>query len=73
MPVVWLDAELAAQVRLLLLDPMTGKMRWGGWRGLITRLLRDWIEKQKLDPSEANDLSRQSYATTRSQDAQSQS
>jgi hypothetical protein len=59
---VWIPAALAAEISLLLMDPRTGKTKWGAWNTLITRLLRDWVESQRLDPKEANILSTTSFS-----------
>lgn len=31
---------------MLLLDPMAGKIEYGALSNLVTRLLREWVEKQ---------------------------
>jgi hypothetical protein len=38
--------ETYARVRLLLLDPITGQVRYGKMSQLISRLLADWVERQ---------------------------
>jgi hypothetical protein len=53
---VWLSAALAAEVNLLLLDPKTNRMRWGAWQALVEGLVRRWVEGQKLNPAQANEL-----------------
>jgi hypothetical protein len=40
--------ETYAQVRLLLLDPVTKKVKWGAMSQLVTRLLQDWVDKQRV-------------------------
>jgi len=39
--------SIAVKVDLLLADPLTGKPKHGAWSTLVTRLLNDWLEKQK--------------------------
>lgn len=49
-PVEWnvsLDGSIAAQVELLLSDPLTGRPRHGARAKLINQLLADWLERQK--------------------------
>lgn len=63
---VYIDEGLATKLNLLLLDPATGRTRWGAWQALVERLVREWVASQLLDPAEADALRAQSYATTRS-------
>lgn len=42
-----IPVDLAGQVELLLLDPVTSKPRHGARSELVTRLLRDWILNQQ--------------------------
>ena len=49
-PVEWkvnVPSTTAAQVELRLLDPVTHKTRYGARGQLITRLLNEWLERQK--------------------------
>jgi len=51
-PIEWsisLPSDLAAQVELLLLDPMRGKPKVGARSKLIEQLLRGWIEERKKE------------------------
>jgi cell division inhibitor SulA len=61
-PSVTLDAPLAAQVTLLLMDPLSRKVRWGAWQNLISRLVREWVQSQRRDPSEAEVLRTSTHA-----------
>lgn len=49
-PVEWkisIRSSTAAQIALLLTDPLTGKIKHGARGQLIDRLLTDWIRKQQ--------------------------
>jgi len=51
-PIEWsisLPSDLAAQVELLLLDPMRGKPKVGARSKLIEQLRRGWIEERKKE------------------------
>jgi hypothetical protein len=41
-----MPSHLAMRVDLLLLDPMTGKVKYGSRIQLIEQLLREWLAKQ---------------------------
>lgn len=41
-----LPTELTSKVDLLLLDPMTGKVRYGSRTQLVETLLRNWLSSQ---------------------------
>lgn len=41
--------SLYAQVHLILLDPLRGKVSYGDWTGLMEHLLEEWLEKQKAN------------------------
>ena len=43
---VSLPEDLFARVELLLLNPITGKMKYGDFSRLIEQLLREWLDKQ---------------------------
>ena len=43
---ITLPDSIATQVELLLCDAMTGKPAYGARGDLITKLLREWLEKQ---------------------------
>lgn len=50
-PVSWyvsIPSSLAAEVELILLDPLTGRPRFGERSQLVELLLRDWVEKMRL-------------------------
>jgi hypothetical protein len=44
----YVPVSLMRQVRLLLLDPSTGKIEYASFSNLITQLLTEWLEKQKI-------------------------
>jgi len=46
---VSLPESLHQQVHLLLLDPLHARTRYGTLSGLMTTLLRDWIDKQRKE------------------------
>ncbi|HYE38131.1 hypothetical protein [Methylocaldum sp.] len=39
--------RIAAQVELLLLDPLTGDIAYGARSALVNQLLREWLDKQR--------------------------
>ena len=39
--------SLFKEVKLLLMDPLRGRVRYRAMSGLVTMLLRDWVEKQR--------------------------
>lgn len=41
-----LPTELTAKVDLLLLDPMTGRVKYGSRKKLVEKLLREWLNKR---------------------------
>ena len=49
---VYIPADIAAQVELLLLDPMRERVRHGARGELIAKLLREWLEKRKAEIAE---------------------
>lgn len=60
-PHIRLDVEipesLAAEVELLLFDPVRGKTRYGARQRLIENLLRKWVEESKpTQPSNEEQL-----------------
>jgi hypothetical protein len=50
------DRKVLAEVRLLLLDPVSKQVRWGALSYLVNSLLTDWVERQRLDATEAETL-----------------
>lgn len=42
-----LPRDLAEDVKLLLLDPLTGKTRYGELRRISTMLWSNWVESQR--------------------------
>ena len=49
---VYLPQNLAAEIELLLLDPMREKIRYGARNELLERLLREWILEQRTGEHE---------------------
>ena len=50
-PVSWyvsLPQSLAAEVELILLDPLTGRPEFGKRSQLVESLLRNWVEEMRL-------------------------
>ena len=45
----YLPETLAAEVELLLLDPMREKVRYGARNELMEKLLRDWLNGQRAE------------------------
>ena len=43
----YVPVDLAAQIDLLLTDPMKDKPKYGAWSELVNSLLRDWLEEKK--------------------------
>lgn len=44
---VHLPASLMREIRILLLDPVYGKIKYGQLTHLITALLAEWLEKKR--------------------------
>jgi hypothetical protein len=44
---VWLTRDLLSELDFWLLDPFTGKRRYGARQSLITSLLEQWVRRQK--------------------------
>lgn len=44
---VYLPSSLAAEVELLLIDPLREKVKYGARNELLEKLLRDWLQKEK--------------------------
>jgi hypothetical protein len=49
-----IDENLMDTVKLLLLDPMTGKPKYGAQSRLVERLLREWVSHQQQAPQSAS-------------------
>lgn len=45
--VLYIPESVMSQVALLLLDPLSGKMRKGAMSDLTVSLYREWLEKQR--------------------------
>ncbi len=45
---VRLPQSLHDELRLHLLDPRTGSVRRGVWNKTIERILREWLDRQKV-------------------------
>lgn len=46
-----LRGSLVRKVRILLLDPKTGKVKYGALAKLVTQLLNDWVESKLKVPT----------------------
>lgn len=46
-----IPVPLAAEIELRLFDPKTGVVEYGARSALVERLLRQWIEQQKHNPT----------------------
>lgn len=46
--VVRIPRDLYDELRIVMLDPTTGHVRLGSWTRLMTGLLRDWLDTQKV-------------------------
>jgi hypothetical protein len=46
--------SVAAEVDLELFDPVLGKPRFGGWSGLVTQLLRDWLAERAKEKGQSD-------------------
>ncbi len=49
-----LPASLVREVKILLLDPTTGQVRYGSLSDLLTKLLRDWVNEMRLQSGETH-------------------
>jgi len=45
-----ISEDLHNQIKLLLLDPRTGRMPDRGWSRVIEEGMRLWLDKQKVSP-----------------------
>lgn len=45
-----LPRDLAEDVKLLLLDPVTGRTRYGELRRISTMLWSNWVDQQRAGP-----------------------
>ena len=44
--------KLEMEVRILLTDPVTGRISYGEMSGLITGLLKTWVEAKRIENKE---------------------
>lgn len=44
-----IPVDLAAEVELLLKDPLRERVKYGARSDLLERLLRDWIARQRIN------------------------
>lgn len=44
---VRLPVDLIAELRILTVDPRTGRARYGRWGQTFEHILREWIDSQK--------------------------
>lgn len=49
---IMIPSTLAAQVELILFDPLRGKTGFGTRSRLVSQLLKDWLELQKGNKDE---------------------
>jgi hypothetical protein len=49
---VKIPRQLFDQVRVLIVDPTTGRARIGSWQQLLVALLTRWITEQRSRPPE---------------------
>jgi hypothetical protein len=63
---IYLPGTLAAQIELLLLDPMRGKSRYGARTYLIEQLLRVWLRDTALRQAIQSDLENFKYGSSES-------
>ena len=55
-----IPVKLEMEVRILLTDPVTGRIAYRKMSNLVTELLKGWVEdKRKEDKEEDNEQSRQ--------------
>ena len=52
---IQLPIELQERVDEQLQDPLSGKVRYGGWRKLVESLLREWVENKEAQSHADND------------------
>lgn len=48
-----LPKDLADDVKLLLMDPVTGRTRYGELRRISTMLWSNWVDSQRRNPNKA--------------------
>jgi len=46
---ITIPSDLAAEVELLLFDPLTGKPQYGGRAKLLEVLLREWVARRRKE------------------------
>ena len=46
---VMVPISLFKEVKLLLMDPLRGRVKYRAMSGLMTSLLKEWVEKQRKD------------------------
>lgn len=50
-----LPADLVRKVKLLLLDPVTGRVRYGMMNATITELLTTWVERRQKEHKQSKE------------------
>jgi hypothetical protein len=46
--------KLHSEVNALLLDPLHGRTKHGAFSGLVSRLLRGWVDRQRVEFAEGD-------------------
>lgn len=54
---IYLPSSLCDEISEALKDPLTGKIAYGARNKLLTRLLREWVQKREKIRAEFDDLS----------------
>ena len=49
-----IPAKLYGALYILLVDPVTGKIKYGALRKLVTQLLNDWVEEKRKNHEPGN-------------------
>lgn len=44
---IFVSTDIYAEIKLLLEDPLRGKVRYGSWTELVDGLLREWVNQQR--------------------------
>ena len=50
---VMVPISLFKEIKLLLMDPLRGRVKYRAMSGLVTMLLREWVEKQRKGYTES--------------------
>ncbi len=52
---VYIPESITNEIEVLLCDPISGEVRYGSWSDLVTKLLKEWLEKQRKQPNRVPD------------------